>query len=1026
MVQTQAYRRPVTRICALVIACSAAVLVLAAPAHAAVTANNDTYVMSEDTVLNGASVTANDVNPNGTQKSPLVQFPPTDGKVRMNPDGTFRYMPNPNANGPDSFTYVVHDGFQFSSPATVTITVNAVNDPPRTFPDRYSTPTNQQLVVGAPGVLANDLDVEGGTLTAIPVGGATIGSVSMNANGSFTYTPAPNDIGVRTFTYHARDGTTDGPNVKVSIAVGTSVFAPTAAPDSSATDEDWPDPLTVNAPGVRANDSVPSGTIDFAYLVSYPPVGQLNFQVTGAYTYTPPPDFNGQVSFQYRSVSNNGALTAAQTVTMTIASVNDAPVTADNRYTVNEDATLNVPAASGDPGQGVLNNDYDPEGSTLTSSLLSNPAHGTVGLGPTGGIQYTPEHNFNGTDTFTYRATDGTQPSAAATVHITVVPVNDAPAGVADAFQTLEDTPVSGNVLTNDTDAEGSTKSAQLVTAPAAAAGSLDFSADGAFTFTPAQSSYGQTSFTYRPVDTEGAQGSVTTVTIDVTGVNDAPVAADDFYGADEDTVIDVGAPGIRGNDSDADNDSLVVEIVEEPFDGVLQMGSQGSFSYDPPADFYGVVSFTYRLRDPSNAVSAIATVSMNFDGVNDAPLGAADSYAATEDTPLSVSFSQGVLDNDSDPDEDAEMTAAIESGPAHGAVTLSPDGAFLYTPAANYSGPDSFTYRPKDENNVAGAITTVSLDVAPVNDAPVAAQDTYPVTEDTPLVVPAAEGVLANDTDDGVLEAVQINSADHGTAQLNGDGSFTYTPDANFTGTDSFLYRARDATDAESLSVFVVLEVANVNDAPAGLSDQYSTPEDTPLSVPAQGLVGNDEEPDGDEKFASDASDPPHGAVVVQPNGAFVYTPDKDFNGRDTFTYMLSDGTVKVGPILVLVDVTPVDDPVPPPVVTPPPVVVKPPGGEEVVAGALDASEIVKIPRKRSCATGAKLKLTVDIPDDLDLAKLVVKVNGKTKKTITSKFPSRLTLTRLPRRRTRVTVELTTRDGEEDDVSRRFRACRS
>ena len=1001
---------------------------LAGAAHGAVTANNDSYSMSEDTVLYGTSVVTNDVNPIGTQKSAVLNTPPTQGDVRLNLDGTFVYMPDPNDNGPATFTYVVHDGFAFSSPATVTITINAVNDPPRTFPESYNTATNTQLNVSAPGVLGNDLDVDGGNgLFAELAQGPTVGSLSLSSGGSFTYTPAPGDIGARSFSYRASDGITDGPAVKVTILVGTNNFAPTGNPDSASTPEDTP--LTVNAPGVRSNDTDPAGgTIDFAYLVSYPSVGQLNFLVTGGYTYDPPPNFNGNVTFQYRSVDNASGLTAAQTVTITVTASNDGPLVADNRYSTNEDTTLTVTAAAGAPGNGVLNNDFDPEGTTLTAAKISNPAHGTASIGPTGGVVYTPAANYNGPDAFTYQSSDGFIENTA-TVHLTVIAVNDAPVGVADSMSCVEDTPCNGNVLSNDTDLEsggGANLSAVLVAQPAAGTGTVSLSSNGAFTYTPPGGYFGSTSFTYRARDPELAQSSITTVTLTVASVNDAPVAADDSYAMSEDVPLVVSAAnGVLANDSDPDNNSMTAQLVAPPGVGTLSLAGNGGFTYTAPANYAGSASFTYRAVDSIGAQSAVRTVSITVNAVNDAPVGASDAYQVAEDAVLNVAVAQGVLNNDSDVEGQA-LNALLVTEPVHGDLLLNSNGSFTYTPAANYNGADSFTYRPRDTLNAAGAPTTVNLTVTSVNDTPVAVGNTYAATEDTPLVIAVGQGVLGNDTDDGVLTALQQTTPTFGTAQLNENGSFTYTPDANFTGTDSFLYRARDATGAESLAVLVVLEVANVNDAPFATPDENKTvAEDGVLTVPAPGVLANDGDLEEQPLSAVNASDPEHGTVKLESNGAWVYTPDPNYNGQDTFTYEASDGSLSSSPARVFINVTPVDEPVvvvPPP--PPVPSVTPTPGGSDVIAGELDAGDIVTIPRRRSCAAGAKLKLSINIPDDLDLAKLVVEINGKTKKTITSKFPSRLTLTRLPKRRTRITVELTTKDGEEDDVTRSFKAC--
>ena len=157
---------------------------------------------------------------------------------------------------------------------------------------------------------------------------------------------------------------------------------------------------------------------------------------------------------------------------------------------------------------------------------------------------------------------------------------------------------------------------------------------------------------------------------------------------------------------------------------------------------------------------------------------------------------------------------------------TLNANGSFVYTPNANYNGADSFTYKVND-GTVDGNTVTVSLTVNPVNDAPVAAADGYATNEDTALTVAAAAGVLANDTDaDGnPLTAALVTGPANGTLTLNADGSFVYTPTANYSGADSFTYKANDGT-ADGNTVTVNMTVTEVNDAPVTVYEAKATNE--------------------------------------------------------------------------------------------------------------------------------------------------------------------------------------------------------
>src|SRR5207248_2345907 len=176
------------------------------------------------------------------------------------------------------------------------------------------------------------------------------------------------------------------------------------------------------------------------------------------------------------------------------------------------------------------------------------------------------------------------------------------------------------------------------------------------------------------------------TVSITITGVNDAPVAVNDSYSTAEDTTLNVAAPGVLINDSDVDGDALRTVLASQPPHGSLTLNSNGSFSYVPAANYNGADSFTYQPTVPPRRSSDL-TVSITITGVNDAPVAVNDSYTTAEDTTLNIAAA-GVLINDSDVDGDS-LSAVLVSQPTHGTLTLNSDGSFSYTPAANYHGTD-------------------------------------------------------------------------------------------------------------------------------------------------------------------------------------------------------------------------------------------------------------------------------------------------------------------------------------------------
>lgn len=836
-------------------------------------AQSDAYTTTEDTplvvdVANG--VLSNDTDANGDPLTAVVVTNPAHGTLTLNADGSFTYTPNANFAGTDTFTYRANDGLGNSEPATVTITVTGVNDAPVAVDDSYSTTEDTPLTINAPGVLGNDTDADGDTLTVTIVDNPANGTVTLNENGSFVYTPNTGFTGTDTFTYKVNDGTVDSGTATVTITVTSSTAAPIAEDDAYNATEDTQ--LVIDAAGgVLDNDT---GSTLTALVVTGPAHGTLTLNADGSFTYTPAENYNGTDTFTYK-VNNGTTDSNVATVTIVIAAVNDAPTTQSDDYTTSINGVLTIGAA-----EGVLANDSDVENDDLTAILVAGPEHGTLTLNEDGSFTYTPTAGYQGVDTFTYKANDGTVDSAVTTVTITI---NGVPAGIADSYTTAEDTvltvDVATGVLANDTDPDDDELTAILV--DQAAHGTVTLNANGSFVYTPNENFYGTDTFTYKAND--GLSDSpVVTVTITVTPVNDAPVANDDSYDVNEGDSLVITTGGILANDTDADGDELTAIQVTGPEHGTLTLNEDGTFTYTPNAGYTGTDTFTYKVND-GNVDSNIATVTITIAEVP--PVAMDDSYTTAEDTPLVIDAATGVLDNDVDTDP---LTAILVTGPSHGTLTLNEDGSFTYTPDDDYYGTDVFTYKANDgagDSNIA----TVTITITPVNDAgPVANDDNYEMDEGGELVITTG-GVLANDTDiDGdVLTAILVTGPSHGTLTLNDDGTFTYTPAAGYTGTDTFTYKANDGfVDSEVATVTIT--IAEV--APVANDDSYTTNENTTLIVDAaNGVLENDVDTDSLTVTVVDL--PSHGTVTLNSDGSFTYIPTAGYTGTDTFTYRANDG---------------------------------------------------------------------------------------------------------------------------------------
>ena len=383
--------------------------------------------------------------------------------------------------------------------------------------------------------------------------------------------------------------------------------APVAGDDAYTTADHTA--LTMGAPGVLGNDSDLDGDPLTAVRVSGPAHGTLTLNANGSFTYTPATGYSGPDSFTYRA-SGGGLTSKVATVSITVALHNDAPMAAADTYTTNEDQSFRAGDHVLATAPGVLANDSDPDGDSLTMDVVLGAAHGWPTFFPDGSFVYQPSPDFNGTDTFSYRAFDGELYSETVTVTINVKAVEDAPIAKAESYELFEDDSLSveaPGVLANDSDADGDSLTAGLVSFPAH--GDLTFREDGSIDYTPYRDYNGLDSFTYQVSD-GGLDSEPVTVTLDVKALNDRPVASNDFYEIDEDTLLDIAPAGVLDNDSDLDGDSLTPELVSGPAHGrLLEFRSDGSFRYMPEGDYNGYDSFSYRVRDPDTWDSDPVTV---------------------------------------------------------------------------------------------------------------------------------------------------------------------------------------------------------------------------------------------------------------------------------------------------------------------------------------------------------------------------------------------------------------------------------
>jgi VCBS repeat-containing protein len=384
--------------------------------------------------------------------------------------------------------------------------------------------------------------------------------------------------------------TSDGPFTVALNGHGT-VPPPVAVPDSYSVAED--SALNVPAPGVRANDTNASGASLAAVQVSGPSNGALTLNADGSFSYTPAPDFSGSDSFTYK-ITGGVADSNVATVSLTVSSAGDAPVAIDGSLTTNEDT-----AASG-----VLSAS-DPDDQAVTFSIVGN---GTKGLASitnpaTGAYSYVPDPNANGSDSFTFKASDGSLESNIATVTVTIQSVNDPPLASSGTLSAIEDVSAAGTLSVSDPD--GDTVTYTIIGNGLKGKVTISNPVTGAFVYTPFRNATGTDTFTFAATDGV-LQSNVASVTVTIVPMNDVPVAHGLSFTMLEDTGKNLALAGL-----DADGDALAFTIVSQPSHGALT-GVGPDVTYTPTLNFNGLDSFTFRVTDQhSNSNVATVTISV-------------------------------------------------------------------------------------------------------------------------------------------------------------------------------------------------------------------------------------------------------------------------------------------------------------------------------------------------------------------------------------------------------------------------------
>ena len=817
-------------------------------------AEDDTATTDEDMSVNIPVLVNDDFGGDGPSIGTItVLTQPANGTAIVNDGGTpndptddtVDYTPDPNFNGSDNFDYEICDADGDCDPATVTVTINSVDDQPVANDDSAST--NEDTPVNIAVLNNDDFGGDGpstGTITVLtqPANGtATVndgGTPNDPTDDTVDYTPDADYNGTDNFDYEICDADGDCDPATVTVTINSVNDTPLAEDDSATTDEDTPVNIAVLNNDDFGGDGPSTGTIT---VLTQPANGTATVNDGGTpndptddtVDYTPDPDYNGTDNFDYEICDADGDCDPA-TVTVTINSVDDQPVANDDSATTNEDTPVNIPV--------LVNDDFGGDGpSTGTITVLTQPANGTATVNDGGTpndptddtVDYTPDSDYNGTDNFDYEICDADGDCDPATVTVTVNSVDDQPVANDDSATTNEDTPVNIPVLVND-DFGGDGPSAGTITVLTQPAngtatvndgGTPNDPTDDTVDYTPDPDYNGTDNFDYEICDSDG-DCDPATVTVTVNSVDDQPVAEDDSATTNEDTPVNIGV--LSNDDFGGDGPSTgTITVLTQPANGTATVNDGGTpndptddtVDYTPDPDYNGTDNFDYEICD-SDGDCDPATVTVTVNSVNDIPIAVDDSATTDEDMPVNIA----VLNNDDfGGDGPSTGTITVLTQPANGTATVNDGGTpndptddtVDYTPDPGYSGSDNFDYEICDADGDCDP-ATVTVTVNLVNDLPTANDDSGSSCE------AVSEEFAVVDNDDfgndgpGSSSITIVSGPSNGIASVNDNGTsndptddlISYTSNNDFSGSDQLTYEICDGNgDCDQAILTVTVE---------------------------------------------------------------------------------------------------------------------------------------------------------------------------------------------------------------------------
>lgn len=785
-------------------------------------------------------------------------------------DTCFTYLPLPGFTGTDEVAAYACDNSGLCD--TIVYTVHVGCTQPTAMNDNMITEQGQSLVISP---LANDSDPCNNALTTQIAIAPQNGTVSINLDGTWLYTPNSGFVGTETITYLAcspcaASPTCDEATVSIIVTPAGGNLPPIANDDAAIIETNQ-----ASAIDIIDNDTDPDNTAaEWTTSISEQPAnGSAAIGSNNILVYTPDTGFNGTDLITYVLCDPAGACDTA-TVILTVSP----PIHAqsDIVYT-QQGSAVNIYLLANDEGQNIS-----------ISATNDMPNYGGItGADPeTGLFTYQPQSGFVGNDYFTYIACNDLGNCDTALVVIIVLPANaDNMPPVANndqmALSNAQTTDI--DVLANDADPNGNPLSiAQIVIPPLNGLASIN--ADNTISYTPEGDAPYCDNFAYIVCDNATPALCDTAYVQVVVGAatcqNQAPIANNDVAtGTDGETIW----IAVLNNDTSNDDEIAQLYAASVPQYGSISPTTVG-FSYMPQADFTGTDYFAYIICD-AGAPTLCDTAYVLINILPQIIAAQPDIVYTNESVPVSIA----VLTNDAGTDI---IVNSIISNPVNGNIIVNPNGTITYSPNIGFAGIDYFEYQICDPaGNCDISIVSINILAGGGNNiAPNAVNDYWSLPTNTPSILP----ILDNDSDPMGGNALIIDSyttATNGTVENNGDGTLTYTPNYGFVGIDSITYVICDNfSPAMCDTAIVVVSVSGLataaNAAPVAQNDFVVTTNDTNIEL---NPLDNDNDPDGDNLYLLGISPPANGIAIVAGN-TVVYTPLPSFVGTDYIVYIVCD----------------------------------------------------------------------------------------------------------------------------------------